>query len=161
MQAGWSLRVEARQMPPFNACRFSDHFVIMNVLIWNCRGALKPNFQDHIRELFCIHKPTILVVMETHIGGVRAREITDRLPFENAIHTDTIGLAGGLWMLWNSERVDVTHLASTEQEIHAIVKVPNSDSNWLFSAIYASPRSDEREILWNNLNKTTDLHDMP
>ena len=46
--------------------------------------------------------PAILVVMETHIGGVRAREITDRLPFENAIHTDTIGLAGGLWMLWNS-----------------------------------------------------------
>ena len=62
--------------------------------------------------------------METHIGGVRAREITDRLPFENAIHTDTIGLVGGLWMLWNSERVDVTHLANTEQEIHAIVKVP-------------------------------------
>ena len=136
MQVGWSLRVEARQMPLFNACRFcSDHSVIMNVLIWNCRGALKPNFQDHIRDLFHSHNPAILVVMETHIGGVRAREITNRLPFENAIHTDTIGLAGGLWMLWNSERVDVTHLASTEQEIHAIVKVPNSDSNWLFSAI--------------------------
>ena len=86
----------------------------MKVLIWNCRGALKPNFQDHITDLFRSHNPAILVVMETHIGGVRAREITDRLPFENAIHTDTIGLTGGLWMLWNSERVDVTHLASTE-----------------------------------------------
>nr|XP_023895781.1 uncharacterized protein LOC112007645 [Quercus suber] len=116
-------------MPPFNACRISDQSVIMNVLIWNCRGALKPNFQDHIRELFRNHNPAILVVMETHIGGVRAREITDRLPFENAIHTDTIGLVGGLWMLWNSERVDVTPLANTEQEIHAIVKVIAGDFN--------------------------------
>ena len=117
----------------FRSC--SVFSVIMNVLIWNCRGALKPNFQDHIRDLCHSHNPAILVVMETHIGGMRAREISDRLPFENAIHTNTIGLAGGLWMLWNSERVDVTFLASTEQEIHAIVKVPNSDSNWLFSAI--------------------------
>ena len=100
----------------------------MNVIIWNCRGALKRNFQNHVRELVHIHNPTILVVMETRIGGERARGITNRLPFENAIHTDTIGLVGGLWMLWNSERVDVTPLSSTEHKIHAIVKVPNSES---------------------------------
>ena len=99
--------------------------------------------------------------METRIGGERARGITDRLPFENVVHTNTIGLAGGLGMLWNSERVDVTPLSSIEQEIHAIVKVPNSDSSWLFSIIYASPRRAERHILWNNLIKVAELHDMP
>ena len=57
--------------------------------------------------------------------------------------------------------MDVTPLSSTEQEIHAVVKVPNSDSNWLFFAIYASPRSAERHILWNNLIKVAELHDMP
>ncbi|KAL0017305.1 hypothetical protein SO802_004374 [Lithocarpus litseifolius] len=132
----------------------------MNVIIWNCRGALKPNFQNHVKELVRIHNPTILVLMETRIGGERARGITDRLPFENAIHTDTIGLAGGLWMLWNLERVDVTPLSSTEQEIHAVVKVPNSDYNWLFFAIYASPGSAKRDILWNNLIKVAELYDM-
>ena len=44
-------------------------------------------------------------------------------------------------MLLNLERVDVTPLSNTEQEIHDVVKVPNFDSNWLFSAIYASLRS--------------------
>ena len=43
----------------------------------------------------------------------------------------------------------------------SIVKVPNSNSNWLFSAIYASPGSAERHILWNNLSKIADLHDLP
>ena len=57
--------------------------------------------------------------------------------------------------------MDVTPLSSTEQEIHGVVKVPNSDYNWLFFAIYASPRSAERHILWNNLIKVAELLDMP
>nr|XP_023928564.1 uncharacterized protein LOC112039890 [Quercus suber] len=67
--------------------------------------------------------------METRLGGDRAKEITDRLPFDSAIHTDTIGRAGGLWLLCNSDRVEVNHLASTEQEIHAIIKVIAGDFN--------------------------------
>lgn len=72
---------------------------LMNILVWNCRGALKPSFKRNIRELVWKHDPAIFVVMETRIGGERAREITDDLPFDGAIHTDTIGYAGGLWVL--------------------------------------------------------------
>ena len=107
------------------------------------------------------HNPAILVVMETRVGGDREREITDKLPFANAYHTETSGYAGGLWMLWNSDRVNLIPMSSTEQEIHAIVKVPNSHSNWLFTAVYASPRSAERHILWNNLIKVLELHNLP
>nr|XP_023924931.1 uncharacterized protein LOC112036353 [Quercus suber] len=67
--------------------------------------------------------------METKIGGDRAREISDRLSFDGAIHTETISYVGGLWMLWNSDRMEVTFLASMEQEIHATVKVLARDFN--------------------------------
>ncbi|XP_065618070.1 uncharacterized protein LOC136062661 [Quercus suber] len=86
-------------------------------------GARKPSFQRHVGELVRNHNPTMLVVMETHVGGSRAKKISDRLPFDGSVHTDTIGYASGLWLLWDSDRVDVTPLANTEQEIHAIVKV--------------------------------------
>ena len=33
--------------------------------------------------------------METRVGGDRAREIIDSLPFDGAFHTETIGYAGG------------------------------------------------------------------
>ena len=99
--------------------------------------------------------------METKIGGDRAREISDRLPFDGAIHTETIGLARGLWMLWNLDRVEVTFLASIEQEIHTTVKVKNSDHCCLFTVICASLRSVERHVLWNNLNKVANMHNMP
>ena len=71
----------------------------MNIIVWNCKGALKPTFQNHVRELVRSHNPAILVFMETRIGGERAKEITDRLSFDGAIHTETTGYAGGLWML--------------------------------------------------------------
>ena len=135
--------------------------VIMNIIIWNSRGVLKPNFQHHVRELAQRHNPAILVVMETKLGGARAKEITDRLPFDGAIHTETIGFAGGLWLLWNADLVEVVQLAKTEQEIHVEVKVLATNLSWIFSAVYASPREVERNILWENLIKVAELHNKP
>lgn len=104
-------------------------FLPMNIVAWNCRGALKAAFKSHVRELVRTQDPAILIVMETRIGGDRAKAITDDLPFDGAIHTDTIGFAGGLWLLWNEERVEITQLANTEQEIHVAVKVRSSNLN--------------------------------
>ena len=71
----------------------------MNIVVWNCRGALKPNFQSYVQDLVKFHDPTVLVIMETRIGGSRARDIINRLPFDGAILTEMIGHAGGLWLL--------------------------------------------------------------
>lgn len=99
----------------------------MNVAILNSRGALKPNFQNHVRKLVQDHDLTIFVVMQTRIEGDRAKEITDRLPFDKSIHIDTIGYAGGLWLFWNSYRVEITLLSKMKQEYHATAKVCSSN----------------------------------
>ena len=72
---------------------------MMNIIIWNCRGAFKPSFQENFCDLVANHDPAIFVVMETCIGSERAKVITDKLPFQGAIHIDSIGFAGGLWFL--------------------------------------------------------------
>lgn len=41
---GWNLREEAKLLPPFDECPTSEHSLIMNIIVWNCRGALKPSF---------------------------------------------------------------------------------------------------------------------
>lgn len=131
----------------------------MNKVVWNYRGALKPNFQKYVQDLVWMHDLAMLVVMETCVGGQRAWRITDRLPFDGAIHIETIGHTRGLWLLWNSN-MEVSLLATSEQEIHSSVKVRSSCSNWLFFAIYASPRSAKRRILWSNLSNVAKLHSM-
>ena len=57
--------------------------------------------------------------------------------------------------------MEINHLASTKQEIHATVKVNNSNFSWLLFAIYASPRFCERSILWSNLANVATNHELP
>jgi len=147
-QIGWNLRDEAKSLLPFHECPTPNHIFLMNI-------------RSHNRELICNCNPAIFVVMETRIRGDRAREIIDRLPFHGAIHTNTIGYVGGLWVLWNADKVDVTPLANTEQGIHIVIKVQSSNSSCLFSDIYVSPRSVERHILRNNLMGVSEIHNMP
>ena len=139
---------------------FPNFLLIMNIMIWNSKGALKPNFQSYVRKLAQNHDLAIMVIMETKIGGEHAKEIMDQLPFDMAIHTETIGYAGGLWLLWNSDRVEVSLLSKTKQEIHVTVKVCALNFSWLFSAVYASPRIEEMSILWNNLFSLAELQSM-
>lgn len=152
---------EARLLPPFNECPTPDHCSVMNIITWNCRGTLKPNFQNHVKELVQNHDPTILIIIETRVDGERAKEILDRLPFDGAIYTNTIGYVGGLWVLWNSNRVVVAPLATTEQEIHITVKVKPSNSDFLVSVVCANPRFNERCVLWNNLKNVAKLQNKP
>ena len=153
---------EAKPFPFPKVCSKAIYLqLIINIIIWNSRGALKPNFQGHIRDLVQQHDPNILMVMEAKLGGDRAKAIIDKLPLDGAIHIDTIGYSSGLWLLWNLDKVEVELLAKTEQEIHVEVKVRASRLTWIFSAIYASPRSEERCILWENLTKVAELHKLP
>ena len=54
----------------------------------------------------------------------------------------------------------ISELASTEQEIHAVVS-SSTHPSWLLSAIYASPRFVERRLFWENLEAVAGLHSMP
>ena len=139
----------------------SSPYPIMNVLIWNCKGAMKPKFKTTFMELVSWHHPVIFVVTETHISGSKDDTIIRSLPFDGAYSTETLGFAGGIWFLWRSDLVDVEVISATEQEVHALVRVSPSTSHWLLSAIYASPRFVDRIILWNNLKLVADSHNLP
>ncbi|XP_030960232.1 uncharacterized protein LOC115981934 isoform X1 [Quercus lobata] len=141
----WNLMEEVKFLPPIDECPNSIHCLVMNIIVWNCRGPSKPSFQSHVRELVHNHDPAIMIIMETCIGGEQAKDITGRLPFDGAIHTDTIGFVGGLWLLWNSDRVQVTPLALSEQEIHVMVKFKVSSRYLTFNYIITSQTLIQKE----------------
>lgn len=68
----------------------------MKIMVWKCRGALSPNFCIIIMDMMKDSNPDIFIVTETKVGGDRTKEITNKLPFDGVVHTDTIGYAGGL-----------------------------------------------------------------
>ena len=71
----------------------------MNILIWNCRGAMKPQFRKTVLDLVEWHSPLLMVITETRMSGARAVEMIESLPFDGLVVADTIGFAGGIWLL--------------------------------------------------------------
>ena len=145
-----------------------SHFVsttcpnnLMNILVWNCRGAMKPKFRKTVMDLVAWHDPILMVITETRLSGARANEIIEGLPFDGVAVADTIGFVGGIWMLWRADRIQVDVLTTMEQEIHALIQVRAHTFNWLISAIYANPRFAERCVLWENLKILASLHNLP
>lgn len=122
---------------------------------------MKPNFKKTLLDLVAWHRPIIMAITKTRMGGDQADAIIRTLPFDGAYSMKTIGYVGGIWLLWNSDFVDVEILSTTEQEIHALIRVNSSSLTWLISAIYASPIFVERCILWNNLRIIASRHNLP
>ncbi|XP_030925036.1 uncharacterized protein LOC115952092 [Quercus lobata] len=107
----------------------NNHCAKMNILLWNCRGALGLDFKRRVLEMMVNHFPSILIITETRVSGDRAARIIEDLPFDGFFTTETIGYAGGLWLLWKRGEVDVVVLSAIEQEIHATVQLLLGDFN--------------------------------
>uniref|UniRef100_A0A2N9FE83 CCHC-type domain-containing protein n=1 Tax=Fagus sylvatica TaxID=28930 RepID=A0A2N9FE83_FAGSY len=156
-----SLEAKGSLYPTLNPPFMSAHEIGLNVLTWNCRGVLNPCFRRALLDLLNINDPAILILTETRLGGARAAELAKSFPFDGFLCTNTIGFAGGIWILWKAAAVELELLTSTEQEIHVSAQVKDSNSLWLLSAIYASPRRSERRVLWKNLMVISGLHNLP
>ena len=90
--------VEAATMNPSQVEVPMGQFVKMNILMWNYRDALNPDFKRRVFEMAVNHHPSIMVIIETRVGGTRAKKIIEGLPFDGFIITDTIGYTSGLWI---------------------------------------------------------------
>lgn len=123
----WRLISQGKVMYHLDRCSDPSQIVLMNIIEWNCCGAFSPNFGSAVTDLVRDHSSAMMIITKTGVGGDRAKAITNRLPFDGAIPIDTIGYVGGIWLLWNSDAVEVTHLSSTKQEIHAFAKVSSSN----------------------------------
>ena len=74
--------------------------LIMNMLIWNCRGANNPNFCINVSDMIHRHYPIIMIITKTKLSGDRAKRIIDRLLLDGVIVANSFGRFGGLWLLW-------------------------------------------------------------
>lgn len=113
------------------------------------------------RDLVQMHQPDVLLLTETKLSKERVQQVVDRFPFDGWAASETIGFRGGILLMWNTRKVNVHIMGSTEQEIHVVMQVCNSNSQWLFSGIYVSPRYKERKVLWANLETIAETTYIP
>ncbi|BFG25073.1 hypothetical protein CerSpe_113470 [Prunus speciosa] len=132
----------------------------MDILCWNARGAACTKFRYTMMKLIHVHRVDILFVCEPRIGGAKALDVVKSLGFSCFEVVDPIGYSGGLWLLWDDNKVSVEVIGTIDQTISTSIAWPGQNP-WLFTAIYAKPCSSKREKLWDYLNFVSECHQWP
>lgn len=125
-------------------------FVSLTIVVWNAHGAAGRAFSLAIKDLCRNWKPDIVVLVETRCSGERAQEVIKRLGFKLQIIEEGAGMSGGIWILWNNPLIKISVLAQKTQFIHCLV-TGVGNRPWCFTAIYGSPREQERKSLWDDM----------
>ncbi|KAJ8451520.1 hypothetical protein Cgig2_018154 [Carnegiea gigantea] len=123
-------------------------------------GAGSGEFLNTLKEHVRMQRPQIVVLLETHISGVRAEDVCRRIGFGGQYRVDARGFQGGIWVLWLDHQV---HLNLTEAHVQFVTVEVKGDGNrgWLFTAVYTSPHFSKRDELWGILEMRASAMNRP
>lgn len=129
--------------------------MIMKIIVWNCLGVAGKGFAASMRNLCKEFRPDLVVLLEPRVSGVKGRRIIKSLGFGFSVVEEARGFAGGIWVLWKEEGLDLRVVEKEEQYIHCCLNSVREDE-WFFTAVYACPQEEGREELWLNMNRLSE-----
>ena len=130
-----------------------------NILFWNARGAAGDSFKSTIQDLVKMHKVDMLIICEPRIQFERNKKFLLSLGYTDFEVSEAAGFSGGLWLLWNRNKISVEPIHANFQSI--TVKVTIGSDSWLLSSVYASPCNTSRAHLWGYLDSIQQSISLP
>ncbi|WJX46815.1 hypothetical protein P8452_33574 [Trifolium repens] len=88
--------------------------------------------------------------METRIDPTKLTKTFKLLGFDSMKHSECRGFAGGIVVAWKTADVQINVNITDFQFLHLQISFMMGPS-WYFSAVYASPREELRNEMWQKL----------
>ncbi|KAJ4844704.1 hypothetical protein Tsubulata_024279 [Turnera subulata] len=117
-------------------------------------GAGSRKFFQSFKYLYSLNKPDVVFLFELWISGDKAARVSMSLGFDSAIRRDPVGISSGMWVLWHSNRVQLSQVAAHAQCLTFQYSL-RSGLRWFVSAVYGHPNAMLRSLLWSHLNALT------
>ena len=127
----------------------------MNCLSWNCRGAANKPTVHELVGLARTTKANLVFLCETRIKAEKVRRLRGRLGLRGFAGCDSNGLSGGLALFW-SDQIFVDVQEVNERYIDAYVRVSDSDPLWHLTCVYGEPRVENRHLMWESLQRSSE-----
>ncbi|KAI7983797.1 hypothetical protein LOK49_LG15G01767 [Camellia lanceoleosa] len=105
-----------------------------------------------MRELLQAHQSGILILMETKVQYSSMGNFFSNMGFSAATIVDLVGWSGGIWLIWDTDQVNVHASFISNQYIQATIHKEDYEE-WVLNAIHASSTL-LREALWKDLEDT-------
>ncbi|XP_050379671.1 uncharacterized protein LOC126797023 [Argentina anserina] len=131
-----------------------------HIFFWNAQGAGGEKFRSSIQDLVKMNKVDLLIVCEPRIQFSSAKKCLLSLGFTDFEAMEANGSSGGIWFLWNRNKITINIFDPNFQSIS--VKISwNGSHTWLLMGIYASPYNTSRSGLWTSLDDLIKKHNLP
>ncbi|GLT53039.1 hypothetical protein SLA2020_263360 [Shorea laevis] len=123
----------------------------MSLLSWNCRGLGNPRIVHNLCQMVKEKRPRFLFLMETKIRQKRMHLIRNKIGFDGMVAVDSIGLSGGLALLWQ-EANEVSIQNYSLRHISVVITTIDSVRSWRLTGFYGHPDWASREESWQLLS---------
>ncbi|XP_061365839.1 uncharacterized protein LOC133309117 [Gastrolobium bilobum] len=92
----------------------------------------------------------VAAILEPRVSVNKALSIIRSLGFTSYIIADAHGYAGGVWVAWDPNDVNISLIRKQDQFIHCWVEFPGKEG-FCSTVVYASPQEEKRRVLWEDL----------
>lgn len=119
---------------------------------WNVRGLNKVGKLREISSRLLELQLEIMILLETRVKQNKAEKIRDKLRLHGNYMDNYVDHANGrIWLYWDSNKVDVRFVKSTNQLLHCGVFDLIGNFKFWLTAVYASNELDRRKRLWKDV----------
>jgi len=123
----------------------------MKVICWNVQGAKKVQVLEEVNFLKRLHNPDIIFLLETLTNDLNSKRIIQRMGFQNSDFVLPINHSGGIWVLWNNDRLHAAVLSKESQAIHMLVHDPICNKNSIVSGMYGPAQEKDKDAFLDHL----------
>jgi len=131
----------------------------MSIMSWNCRGLGNPSAVPTLRDLARKYRLDVLFLCETLVHANKIEEIRIRLGFDAAFAVDSIGISGGLAILWKHP-FGCNLINYSHNFINMEVTHPHHP-RWRFTGFHGCPENDRRRESWDMLRTLAQDNSLP
>jgi hypothetical protein len=75
------------------------------IFVWNCRGAANTSFYRVCKHYVDLHKPVMLIILETRCDPIKLHRSFELLGFDEFSATEVQGYAGGIVCVCGRKRI--------------------------------------------------------
>lgn len=95
----------------------------LNLMVWKVHSYCKNFVIAIVKNLEKLHKPAIMIVIDTRLSGSQCVRSSNKFPFNSHLLVEARGLSREILLLTNNFTVHVTFITSTEQKTDVNVQV--------------------------------------
>lgn len=125
---------------------------------WNVKGCGRKNVLAEIKDFCVVNKINVMVLSETKTQSPPTSSAVARCGFSDFDFIPTIGLSGGLWIMWKYCNVSPFSLVVSHKSSRFIacdIKYLLFDNSITDIFIYAPARDNQKDQFWHELIEFT------